>query len=1004
MYPERALLQERLARFRRDHLEPAVVRDRVPLTITRWDAPDEPVPFDEAAAASYTRADIGDPWGRPWGTTWFRLTGAIPGAWHDQPGTRAELIVDLGWTGGPGFQAEALAYRPDGTIIKALEPYNSWLPVTGDAIDVLVEAAGNPDLNTDFRPSPMGDKATAPRDPLYRLRTVEAALLDEVIIELLADLDVLDGLMAELPESSPRRAEILAATQRAVDAVDPDDVPGTARAGRDQLADVLARPASASAHTVYAVGHAHIDSAWLWPVRETIRKCARTFSNVCDLMDRDPDFVFACSSAQQYAWMKEHYPDVFARITEKVAEGRFVPVGGMWVESDTNMPGGEAMARQFVAGKTFFLDNFGVDTEEVWLPDSFGYSAGLPQIARAAGARWFLTQKISWNQTNKMPHHTFWWEGIDGSKIFTHFPPVDTYNAQLSQDELAHAERNYADAARANLSLAPFGWGDGGGGPTREQLAAGRRAADLEGSPRVRFSTPRAFFTEAQELDTNPPTWRGEMYLELHRGTLTSQARTKRGNRRSEHLLREAELWASTATLLRGAAYPYDELTELWQLVLLQQFHDILPGSSIAWVHSDAERNYAAIQSRLEEIIARALSVLGDSAAGSTMIANAAPHARDGVPAMAIGAPATATPATVVADGDNHVLDNGSVRAVIDPHGRITSLIDAASGREAIAPGGAGNVLELHRDIPNQWDAWDIDEHYRRNVVELADASAREAAVGPEGSAVVTVSRDHGRSTITQRIVLRPGADALEIETVIDWHERQKLLKLGFALDVHAEHSSAETQFGHVRRPTHVNTSWEWARFEFCAHRFLHVGEPGYGVAIANDATYGHEVVATPRAGGGRATTVRLSLLRAPLYPDPEADQGEHRHVVAVRPGAGIAEAVELGYRTNLEPRRLAATQPVDPLISIDNPAIVVESIKLAEDRSGDVIVRLYESLGGRADGLLTTGFPAGEIRETDLIERTPPEASGAVRTDGDGTALALRPFQLLTLRISPAS
>ena len=433
--------------------------------------------------------------------------------------------------------------------------------------------------------------------------------------------------MHELPMELPRRHEILRALERMLDVMDPEDVPGTAAAGREALAGVLARPAYASAHHLLATGHAHIDSAWLWPVRETIRKCARTFSNVVALMDEDPGFVFSCSSAQQLAWIKELYPELFGRIREKVKTGQFVPVGGMWVESDTNMPGGEAMARQFLEGKSFFLAEFGVECEEAWLPDTFGYSAAMPQIVKAAGSKWFLTQKISWNQVNRMPHHTFNWEGIDGTRLFTHFPPVDSYNSELSGRELAHAERNYRDHGRGTTSLVPFGYGDGGGGPTREMLAAARRTADLEGSPKVELGSAASFFARAQAEYEALPVWVGELYLELHRGTYTSQAKTKLGNRRSEHLLREAELWCATAAVRAGYSYPAAELKRLWRLVLLQQFHDILPGSSIAWVHQDAERNYAAVGKRLEAIIADAAGAL--LGAGDTdFLLNAAPHGR----------------------------------------------------------------------------------------------------------------------------------------------------------------------------------------------------------------------------------------------------------------------------------------------------------------------------------------------------------------------------------------
>jgi len=498
------------------------------------------------------------------------------------------------------------------------------------------------------------------------------------------------------------------------DAVDPWDVAGTAAAGRSVLADVLARPAHASAHRVVAVGHAHIDSAWLWPTRETARKCARTFSNVLALMDTDPDLVFACSSAQQYAWVRDAYPELFDRIRTRVAEGRFVPVGGMWVESDTNMPGGEAMARQFVARKRFFLEEFGVEPLDVWLPDSFGYSAALPQIAAAAGSRWFLTQKTSWNETNRMPHHTFRWEGIDGTQLFTHFPPVDTYNSDLSGDDLARAERGFAEKGRATTSLVPFGWGDGGGGPTREMLAAAHRARSLEGSPRVEMGSPAAFFRAAAAEYPHAPVWSGELYLEYHRGTYTSQARTKRGNRRSEHLLREAELWATTAHILRGAAYPYDLLERTWQRVLLAQFHDILPGSSIAWVHRDAEQAYAEVADVLNRVVATALtSLAGDGA--ERLAFNAAPHARAGVPALGAAAPEVASGASATTTGDTVVLDNGLIRVGVDGDGLLASVRDLPADRELLAPSAVGNLLQLHRDTPIRWDAWDIDAHYRRS-------------------------------------------------------------------------------------------------------------------------------------------------------------------------------------------------------------------------------------------------------------------------------------------------
>ncbi|WP_456826147.1 alpha-mannosidase [Cellulomonas sp. P5_E12] len=998
MHGNPLLAEARIDRFVADRIAPAVYRDRVPLDLTAWTAPGEPVPFREAVGQDFASVVPGLAWGAPWSTTWFHVTGRLPDGWPGE-GTVVELVIDLGFTRtGPGFQAEGLVWRPDGTTIKGVSPLNQAVPWTGGPdVDVFVEAAGNPDIASSFGfvPTPYGDLATAGTDPHYVLGRVDIALRDVPVWELLQDLTALVGLMKALPVDSTRRASIRVGLEDLLDTVDPDDVAGSAGAARESLRPLLDSPASASAHHAYAVGHAHIDSAWLWPLRETVRKCARTFSNVIALMDADPDFVFACSSAQQYSWMKEYYPELFARIREKVAAGQFVPVGGMWVESDTNMPGGEAMARQMVAGKRFFLDEFGIETHDVWLPDSFGYSGALPQIVRSAGSRWFLSQKLSWNDTDRMPHHTFTWEGIDGSRVLTHFPPVDTYNSDLSARELLHAEANFAEKGVAGSSIVPFGWGDGGGGPTREMLASARRFASLEGAPTVELGSPNTFFARAEDELTEPSVWTGEMYLEFHRGTYTSQARTKQGNRRSEHLLREAELWAATAAVQRGADYPYDRLERLWRTTLLHQFHDILPGSSIGWVHRQAEETYAAIGAELEDVISTAVAELvGDG--DLPVLLNAAPHARSGVPALGAG-PVEATagdPVTLVRGEDGTVrLRNGLIDVQLTTGGQIDSLRDLTADREVIPAGALANLLQLHRDTPARWDAWDIDREYRRVGTDLLDADSLEVVSETAEAVVVRTTRSFGASRLVQDITVRRGSAAIEIVTEVDWHERQKLLKLAFPLDVLSDRSAAETQFGHVYRPTHANTSWDAARFEICAHRWVHVGEPGYGVAIANDATYGHDVARHPNG-----TTVRLSLLRAPLFPDPEADQGRHRLTAVLHAGATIADAVEDGYRTNLAERVVRGARPADPLVTVSNPAVVVESVKLAEDRSGDVVVRLYESLGGRARATLVPGFPVSGARAVDLLERDV-DTPGVTATD-EAVELALRPFQLVTLRL----
>ncbi|OEJ41564.1 alpha-mannosidase [Streptomyces agglomeratus] len=1007
MHDDRSIVEHRLRRVLTERVAPAVRSRSLPLTVGKWEALGEPVPVAEGLSAGYEPSGAGQAWGPAWGTTWFRLTGRVPDEWR---GRTVEAVVDLGFDRRmPGFQCEGLVYRPDGRAVKGLHPLNDWVRIAGPAeggeeVLLYVEAASNPVL-AGQTPTYEGDRLTASADPLYRVGRADLVVFETEVWELVQDLEVLGSLMPELAESDARRWEVLRAVERALDAVDLADIPGTAARARAELTAVLASPANASAHRVSAVGHAHIDSAWLWPLRETVRKVARTCSNVVALMDTRPDFVFAMSQAQQLAWIKEHRPEVFARVREKIASGQFVPVGGMWVESDTNMVGGEAMARQFLYGKKFFLDEFGVETNEVWLPDSFGYTAALPQLVKLSGSKWFLTQKISWNRSNAFPHHTFWWEGIDGTRVFTHFPPVDTYNSDLGGAQMAHAARNYREKGRASRSLVPFGWGDGGGGPTREMLARAERLRDLEGSPRIAVEKPSAFFAKAEAEYPDAPVWAGELYLELHRGTYTSQAKTKQGNRRSESLLREAELWSATAAVrVAGYSYPYEDLERIWKTVLLHQFHDILPGSSIAWVHREARGTYARVRAELEAITAGAPAALAGGGTAQVTF-NAAPHSRRSVPAggAAVVAPSrTPDPVTAVRHASGgHELSNGLLRVMIDSRGLVVSVYDVGARREAVAPGGAVNLLQIHPDFPNMWDAWDIDEFYRHNVTDLVDADGVTLTESSDDRAVVTVTRSFGDSTAVQRLTLRSGAKVLDIETEVDWHETEKLLKAAFPLDVKADRSAAETQFGHVFRATHTNTSWEAAKFEICAHRWIQVEEPGWGAAIVNDSTYGHDVTRTVRADGGQTTTVRLSLLRAPRYPDPATDQGTHRLRFALAPGATVVDAVREGHWINLPERTVTGSgAPVRPLLTSDDDRVVVEAVKLAEDRNGDVIVRLYEASGGRASATLAAGFPLVSATATDLLERPLADSPAYEPTPEGALRVTLRPFQILTLRL----
>ncbi|GAA3757976.1 glycoside hydrolase family 38 C-terminal domain-containing protein [Microbacterium kribbense] len=988
-----ALTIGRATRVLHERLRPAIDSDPHPLQLAAHTVGGEPIRVAAGLAGPFDPVAVGTRWGRAWDTTWFRVTGRVPAS---AAGRRVEAVIDLGFDDSmPGFQCEGLVYRADGTVVRSLHPRAQWVPIeadAGDPIEFFIEAAANPVLLGEhpFRPTAQGEWDTAGDEPLYRLARAEVCVFEAEVFELAGDVEVLLQLAVELPDASTRRARILHALDEALDRIDLQDVAGTAGAGRAALADVLAAPADASAQRIAAVGHAHIDSAWLWPLRETVRKVARTAASQTRLLDEHPEFIYAMSSAQQYAWLRDERPEVFARVKQAVADGRFVPVGGMWVESDAVLPGGESLIRQIAYGQRFFREEFDIECRGAWLPDSFGYSGALPQILAGAGFEWFLTQKMSWNQTNRFPHHTFWWEGIDGTRIFTHFPPMDTYSAELTGAELARAVRQFTERAVASWSLAPTGFGDGGGGATREMLARAQRLADLEGSPRVQWMRPDDFFARAKAELPDPPVWRGELYLELHRGTYTSQHAMKAGNRLAEALLRAAELWSATAAVRAGHPYPYDALDAVWREVLLLQFHDIVPGSSIAWVHREARERYGRLAAALRELIAAALAALGvgSEAGARQVLVNPAAVAQCGVPAGSVGVGHAAASRSARSEGASFVLESDAVRVVVDASGHVVSTVDRATGREAIPAGLVGNQLQLHQDLPNKWDAWDVDAHYRGMRTDLGGG---EVAI--DGDAIV-VRTTFGSSRIAQRLTLDDEGRTLIIDNDVDWHESEKFLKLAFAVDVFTDEVVAETQFGHHRRPIHQNTSWDTARFEQHTQRWFLLEEPGFGVAFLNDCSYGFDATRIPH-DGRIVQLARFSMLRAPRYPDPRTDQGAQRMRFGLVVGTDAAGATEAASRLTA-PVQVASGAEVAPLVVSANPAVIVSAVKLADDRSGDLVVRVYESRGGRAAASLT--LPAGEVVRADLLER--PGETVPVR---DGVArLTLRPFEIATLRVRP--
>ncbi len=986
---------------------------------------DEPVPFADGTRLDRRPVEEGASWADPWQSGWFRLEGTAPEAWA---GRRVVAQLDFG--------GEACVFDEDGEPRYGLTSSSVFLipfvrdryPLFdacrgGEAVALWVEAAANHIGGvpiTDGDPTPRPASGGLSVGTLQRCRL---AVFEEEIFELWLDVTVLKRLMEHLPKRDPWRARLRRGLARAAETFR-YDAPNPAEV-RALLAPLLATKGGEERLRTQTVGHAHIDTAWLWPMRETIRKCARTFSTQLDFTERAPGYVFGASQAQHYAFVKQHYPGLYERIRQAIADGRWEVQGAMWVEADCNLPSGESLARQIVYGKHFFEDEFGVDVRNLWLPDVFGYSAALPQLLRKAGVPFFVTQKLSWNQVNVFPHHTFRWRGIDGSEVTVHFPPENNYNAQLYPDRQRFAAENFAEADRLPSFLTLFGIGDGGGGPTETHIGFGLRQTDLAACPRIEFGPAQplldAIGAEGEVLDV----WEGELYLEAHRGTLTTQARNKAANRRLELRLRRMEMLAASGAL---GQYPGTAFRDVWRTVLTNQFHDIIPGSSIERVYQDTAREYEALNATLDglETDWRAAAVEADGDAltlvntlshpfrGMVRLpdANAEALAAEGgdgawpvqpaaeggawawaeIPGLAsrvcMPATAPAAPPAGAATAEELTLENDLVRYRFDADGRLVEAWDKEAERSILAPDAVGNALTLYQDWPAKWDAWDIDSPYRTQVTGTAKGTAH--AVAETGPLVAALRFDLavGKSALRQTVRLAAGSRRLDFVTEADWNETRQMLRVAFPVDIRADHSSSEIQFGLCRRPTHDNTSWERARFEVCAHRFADLSEHDYGVALLNDCKYGHYL---------KENVLDLNLLRSPYYPDKTADRGAHRFTYSLLPHPGpleestvAAEAHVLNQPPVVLDGRWAGAFPVRP----DGlETVVVDTVKKAE-REDALVVRCYEAMGRRATATLAVDPAWTEAHEADLLER----AETALPIEDGRLRLAFGPFEVKTL------
>jgi len=1004
--------RQRLKNF----LQPAQLPGKIysakaPVQLAVFRAPGR-IPFAEARRGKYRPTRIGGQFGPLWATWWFQVEISIPAAW------RGREVVFL-WDS----HSEACVWQ-NGVPLQGLTGSDaaSWMNVTGPVRNrfLLTPRARGGERQTLYVELAcnhlFGGDGTA--GGLGKLTQAEIAVFDRPAWDLLWDYTVIAGLAEHLPANTPRAAQALWAANAIINACDLDNR-ATWPAARRIARQFLAAQNGDSQHNLSAIGHAHIDTAWLWPLAETQRKCYRTFSTAVGMMELYPDYKFVCSQAQQFDWMKTGQPALYAKIKRYARARRFVPAGGTWVEPDCNLPSGESLVRQFLVGQRFFRKEFGRYCREFWNPDVFGYNGQLPQIMRGAGIHRFLTQKLSWNQINKPQAHTFWWEGIDGSRVLTHFPPADTYNGSGCVRELLFNVSNYKDLERSNESYLLFGYGDGGGGPTWEMVEQLRRARDVDGLPRVTQRSPEEFFARL-EADMKELTVQvGELYLECHRGTYTTQGKNKLNNRRSEDLLHDVEFLAAIAP----GRYPARELDRLWKLVLLNQFHDIIPGSSITDVYRDSGEQYAEIAAtgtRLRETAVRGLLRLegapseprGQRLAGRLALHNLAVINTLGFPrrevvtvagqAAIVAAPAlgyavqapvsqTDEPVQLTETRSGFVLENQFLRATLQRTGQVTSLFDKRTGRETID--GRANQFVLFDDVPNNFDAWDVDVFHREKRRAVAGAtSARVIERRPLRVTVEFVIDLSPKSRLKQRVTLDAVAPRLDFACDVDWHEDHQLLKVEFPTTIRSAVATYEIQFGHLQRPTHFNTSHDLARFEVCAHRWADLSEPGCGLALLNDCKYGH---ATFR------NVMQLSLLRSPKSPDPVADMGRHQFRYALWPHAGdfrtggvIPAARAFNVPLLLQPTAAPAAER--SFFSVNSPAVVIDTVKQAED-SRAMIVRLYEAHGARGRVRLTSALPVRKATRCNSLE----EEEAPLTWRNGGVTFAFRPFQIVTLKLA---
>lgn len=793
------------------------------------------------------------------------------------------------------------------------------------------------------------------------------------------------------------------------------------------------------------IGHTHIDVAWWWTVAQTREKVARSFSTVLKLMEEYPDYKFMSSQPQLYVFLKERYPKLYERMKQRIREGRWEPEGGMWVEADTNLTSGESLVRQFLYGKRFFREEFGVDNKILWLPDVFGYTGALPQIMKKSGIEYFMTTKLAWNQIDKMPYDTFMWKGIDGSSVLTHLVTTlgvgqssddffTTYNGMLHPDAIMGGWQRYQNKDINNDILVSFGYGDGGGGPTREMLETSvRMEKGIKGIPKVRQEFSGTYFKELEQRvkdNRRLPVWEGELYFEYHRGTYTSMARNKRSNRKSEILMMDLEL-LSLLALDKGITYPKEAIDHMWQTILLNQFHDILPGSSIHEVYEVTKKEYQQIEEEGSRLLDERISAVAGEGRAVTIF-NTLGFDRDDVihlPKECTGAlkdkdekiytiQQLETESLAYVEGlpskgyktyeiveqaraeespfviEAQTLDTPYYKIILDEEGLFTSIYDKRNDREVLQEGEKGNLFRMYEDKPIYYDNWDIDIYYTEKSWEVKNLNRMEWVSEGPVCTVLELERVISNSLICQRIYFYADTARIDFETYVDWKEHQHLLKVHFPVDIHTDEASFDVQFGNLTRKVHTNTSWDMARFESCGQKWMDLSEGHYGVSLINDCKYGHSV---------KDSNMALTLIKSGIEPNPVTDQEEHYFTYSLYPHEGNlrdCDTVRESYRLNYPARSVlkGTSGNCESLFSIDKKNVMAETVKAAEDGDG-IIIRVYEYENTKTRASLTFGMDKKikSIRECNLTEEVMEEPG---EHEKDSFCFNIQPYEIKTFKV----